>query len=116
VTYRVTVTIPTGAFTNAQLVDTLERGLSFMDCVAITSGTLTTSNPLGFADICANPTVDDAGGGTPVDVGRRVTFNFGTLTNPGAPQALTIDYRAVVLDSAANVSGTDLDNSVVWSS
>ncbi|MCC6299155.1 MAG: sortase [Anaerolineales bacterium] len=113
-TYRVTVTIPTGAFTNARLVDTMERGLSFMDCVAITPGTLTTSNPLGFADICANPTVDDAGGGTPVDVGRRVTFNFGTLTNPGAPQTLTIDYRAVVLDSAANVSGVNLDNSVQW--
>ena len=43
-----------------------------------------------------------------------MTFNFGTLTNPGAPQTLTIDYRAVVLDSAANVSGVDLDNSVVW--
>ena len=116
VTYRVTVTIPTGTFTNAQLVDTMERGLSYLDCVAITSGTLTTSNPLGFADICANPTVDDAGGGTTTDVGRRVTFNFGTLTNGGAPQTLTIDYRAVVLDSAANVSGADLDNSAVWSS
>lgn len=116
VTYRVVVNIPTGVFANAQLVDTLERGLSFMDCVAITAGTLTTSNPLGFADVCANPTVDDAGGGTPLDVGRRVTFNFGTLTNPGAPQTLTIDYRAVVLDSAANVSGVDLDNSALWNS
>lgn len=116
VTYRVTITIPTGVFTNAQLVDTMERGLSLMDCVAITSGTLTTSNPLGFADVCANPTVDDGGGGFPVDVGRRVTFNFGTLTNPGLPQTLTIDYRAVALDSAANVSGVDLDNSAVWSS
>jgi len=116
VTYRVTVTIPTGTFTNARLVDTMERGLSFMDCVVITSGTLTTSNPLGFADVCANPTVDDAGGGTPVDVGRRVTFNFGTLTNADPPQTLTIDYRAVVLDSAGNVSGVDLDNSAVWTS
>jgi LPXTG-site transpeptidase (sortase) family protein len=58
--------------------------------------------------------VDDAGGGTTTDVGRRVTFNFGTLTNLGAPQTLTIDYRAVVLDSAANVSGAALDNSAVW--
>jgi LPXTG-site transpeptidase (sortase) family protein len=116
VTYRVEITIPTGTFTNARVVDTMERGLSFMDCTAITAGTLTTSNPLGFADVCANPTVDDAGGGTTVDVGRRVTFNFNTLTNTGAPQTLTIDYRAVVLDSAANVSGVDLDNSAVWSS
>jgi len=116
VTYRIAITIPTGAFTNAQLVDTMERGLSFMDCTAITFGTLTTSVAGGFASICATPTVDDAGGGTPVDVGRRVTFNFGTLTNTDPPQTLTIDYRAVVLDSAANVSGVDLDNSAVWSS
>jgi LPXTG-site transpeptidase (sortase) family protein len=116
VTYRVTVNIPTGTFTNAQLVDTMERGLSFMDCIVITSGTLTTDVAGGFPAICANPTVDDAGGGTPTDVGRRVTFDFGTLTNPDPPQTLTIDYRAVVLDSAANVSGADLDNSAVWSS
>lgn len=116
VTYQLTLTIPTGTFTNAQVVDTLVSGLSFMDCTAITSGTLTTSNPLGFANICANPTVDDAGGGTPTDVGRRVTFSFGTLTNPGAPQDLTIQYRAVVLDSAANQSGVTLDNSAVWTS
>ena len=116
VTYRVQITIPTGTFNNAQLVDTMERGLSFIDCAAISAGTLITSIAGGFAAICANPTVDDAGGGTPVDVGRRVTFNFGLLTNPGAPQTLTIDYRAVILDSAANVSGVDLDNSAVWSS
>lgn len=116
VTYRVTLTIPTGTFTNARLVDTLERGLSFMDCSAITAPGLTTSVPLGFPDICANPTVDDAGGGTTTDVRRRVTFNFGTLTNAGVPQTLTIEYRAVVLDSAGNISGADLDNSAVWSS
>jgi LPXTG-site transpeptidase (sortase) family protein len=116
VTYRVSLTVPTGVFTNLQLVDTMERGLSFMDCTVINSGTLTTSVPLGFADICANPTVDDAGGGTTTDVRRRVTFNFGTLTNTGTPHPLTIDYRAVVLDSAGNVSGVDLDNSAVWNS
>ena len=116
VTYRVSVIIPTGSFTNVQLVDTMERGLSFMDCVTIASGTLTTDVVGGFPTVCSAPTVDDAGGGTPLDVGRRVTFNFGTLTNPGAPQTLTIDYRAVVLDSAGNVSGTVLDNSAVWSS
>ncbi len=116
VTYRVVVTIPTGTFTTAQLVDTMEQGLSFMDCTAINAGTLTTTVVGGFPAVCAAPTVDDAGGGTTTDVGRRVTFNFGTLTNPGAPQTLTIDYRAVVLDSAANVSGVTLDNSAVWSS
>ena len=116
VTYQVSVTVPTGTFTNARLVDTMERGLSFMDCTGITVTALTTSVAGGFPFICANPTVDDAGGGTPTDVGRRVTFDFGALTNTGAPEILTIEYRAVVLDSAANVSGVDLDNSVVWSS
>ena len=32
VEYTVTVNVPPGVFTNAQLVDTMERGLSFMNC------------------------------------------------------------------------------------
>jgi LPXTG-site transpeptidase (sortase) family protein len=119
VEYSVTVNVPPGIFTNTRLVDTMSRGLSFMACSSITASNsaLTTNVPGSFTGACSAPTVDDAGGGTTVDVGRRVTFNLGTLTNAsGASQTLTFVYTAVVLDSAANVSGTTLSNSAVLSS
>jgi LPXTG-site transpeptidase (sortase) family protein len=90
-----------------------------MTCSSITgSDPALTSDVAGsFAGACSTPTVDDAGGGTTVDAGRRVTFNLGTLTNAsGADQILTFVYTAVVLDSAGNVSGLALDNSAVWTS
>jgi LPXTG-site transpeptidase (sortase) family protein len=115
VTYRVSVNLPPGIFTGATLADTMQRGLSYMDCVSITPNGLTTDVAGGFASICANPTVDNAGGTTTVDVGRRVTFDFGTLTNDtGSDQTLEIRYRAVVLDNAENVSGVNLRNSAQW--
>jgi LPXTG-site transpeptidase (sortase) family protein len=114
-TYQVSVTVPPGVFDNARLVDTMERGLAYMDCVSIDGAGLTTSVAGSFASVCSTPTVDDAGGGTTVDVGRRVTYDFGTLTNStGSDQTLVITYRTVVLDSAGNVSGVDLENSAVW--
>ena len=115
VTYQVIVDVPQGTFDNARLVDTMDRGLSFMDCVSITGIDLTTSITGGFSSICSTPTVDDAGGGTTVDVGRHVTFDFGTLTNPGPDDvSLTVTYRAVVLDNAGNVSAVNLRNSAQW--
>ena len=119
VEYTVTITIPPGVFPNSRLVDTMQSGLSFMECASITASSpaLTTSAAGSFTGVCASPTVDDAGGGAPVDVGRRVAFDFGTLTNTSrVDQTLTIVYTAVVLDSAGNVSGTTLANGAVWSS
>ena len=120
VTYRVSVVVPPGIFATARLVDTMERGLSYINCVSITPGGLATDVVGGFASICANPTVDSAGGTTTVDVGRRVTFDFGTLTNGTAfDQTLEVTYRTVVLDSAGNLgngsaAGTSLRNSALW--
>ncbi|HAV76569.1 MAG TPA: hypothetical protein DCX53_04355 [Anaerolineae bacterium] len=119
VEYTVTINIPPGVFTNARLVDTMDRGLSFMTCSTITESDplLTTDVTGSFTGACSNPTVDDAGGGTTVDVDRRVTFNLGTLSNnSGAGQTLTFVYTGVVLDSAANVSGVVLNNSAEWAS
>lgn len=119
VEYTVTVVVPPGVFANSQLTDTMDRGLSFVSCLSITESdpALTTDLPGSFTQACATPTVDDAGGGTTVDVGRRLTFDLGTVTNTsGADQTLTFIYTAVVLDSAANVSGETLNNSVIWSS
>jgi large repetitive protein len=95
----------------------MERGLSFVICSSITTSdpSLTTDVAGSFSGACSSPAVDDAGGGTTVDAGRRVTFDLGTVTNAsGADQTLTFVYTAVILDSAGNVSGTGLDNSAVW--
>jgi len=117
--YTVTVDVPPGVFNNSELVDTMERGLSFMTCASITeSDTLLTTDVAGsFAGACSTPTVGDAGGGTTVDIGSQVTFDLGTLTNAsGSDQTLTFVYTVVVLDNAANISGVKLDNDAEWTS
>lgn len=117
ITYQVNVVIPPGTYANSTLVDTMERGLAFVGCDAIDAPGLTTTITGGFTSICANPTVDDAGGGTPADVDRRATYDLGTLTNSGQTFAtLTVTYRAIVLDIAANIDGETLNNSAIWSS
>ncbi len=117
VTYQVSVVIPPGTYSNAALTDTMVRGLAFVGCNSITAPGLTTNGNSDFSSVCANPTVDDAAGGTSADVDRRVTFGFGTLANGGQTDAtLTVSYRAIVLDIAANVNGTGLNNSAVWNS
>lgn len=116
-TYQVSVTIPPGTHINSTLVDTLQRGLAFVGCDSINATGLTTSIAGGFTSICSTPTTSDAGGGTPADVDRKVTYDFGTLTNSGQTDAtLTVTYRAIVLDIATNSDGTHLNNSVVWNS
>ncbi len=115
ITYQVSVIIPPGTYNNTNLVDTLDLGLAFVGCDAIDAPGLTTNIAGSFTTICANPTVDSAGGGTPADVDRRVTYNMGTLTNNGQSSAvLTVTYRAIVLDITANANGGNLNNSAVW--
>jgi len=116
VTYQVTVTIPPGTFDNATLVDNMERGLAFVACDSITAPGLTTSVAGSFTSVCSNAVTSDAGGGTPADVDRRVTYDFETLTNAGQTDAtVTVTYRAIVLDIAVNINGNVLNNSVTWS-
>jgi LPXTG-site transpeptidase (sortase) family protein len=115
VTYELSVSVPPGVFPNARLVDTMARGLAFDGCTSISAGTLTTSivDPAPFNYICTHPAVDSNGSLDPQDIDRRVTFNFGTLTNnSSAPVTLTVQYRAVVLDIPSNVSGVTLANNV----
>jgi len=117
VTYQVAVTVPPGTHTNTTLVDTMERGLAFVGCDTIDAPGLTTSVAGDFTSICSTPTTSDAGGGTPMDVDRLVTYSFGTLTNSGqTDQTLTITYRAIVLDIGTNLDGVNLNNSAVWNS
>ncbi|MEW6401705.1 MAG: sortase, partial [Chloroflexota bacterium] len=114
VTYQVVVSIAPGTYTNARLIDTLDPGLAFVQCDSIDGGSLTATAG-SFASICQNPTTDDAGGGTTADIDRRVTFNFGTLTNNDAQDVpLTLTYAAIVLDIASNVDGVTRNNSALF--
>ena len=117
VTYQVSVIIPPGTYTNATLVDTMEQGLAFVGCDVIDAPGLTTDVTGGFTSICANPIVLPAMSADPADVDRRVTFDFGTLTNESQADAvLSVTYDAIVLDIPANVDGVSLNNSAAWSS
>jgi LPXTG-site transpeptidase (sortase) family protein len=114
VTYQTSVPLAPGTYDTAQLIDTMDKGLAFVDCVSIDGTGLSTTIAGGFSAVCANPTVQTFPGGSPdpTDVDRRAIFDFGTLTNAGANDAtLTVTYRAVVLDSLGNVDGANLNNS-----
>jgi uncharacterized repeat protein (TIGR01451 family)/fimbrial isopeptide formation D2 family protein len=111
-TYTLTITVPEGLTSNAQIVDTLDSGLAFVDLTSVTSSAgLSMSTPIGVGASPANVTV---GAG-----GRPITFSPGTITNSNTSDAqvetITITYRAVVLDIAGNQAGTLLNNSAVLS-
>jgi LPXTG-site transpeptidase (sortase) family protein len=117
VTYQVRVSIPPGTYSNATIVDTMQRGLAFVGCDALDAPGLTTDVTGGFTAICANPGVTPGVSTDPEDVDRRVTFTLGTLENSGQTSAaLTLTYRAIVLNTAANIDGVSRKNSAVWSS
>ena len=104
------------------LVDTLDRGLAFVDCIGITTSTNSTGGDLhpvngSFQAICANPTVETEPTGSlnPADPGRKVTWDFGSIENTGeASETLTVEYRVVVLDAQEVVRGVSLNNSAEW--
>ena len=117
VTYQVTLTLEPGIVDNLTLTDILDQGLAFVACDSITVTGSLTATAGSWSDICNNATVSEepAGSTEPVDQGRRVTWSFGTVTNSGVTDAtITVTYRAVVLDSADNVSGQTLDNQATW--
>jgi large repetitive protein len=122
VTYRVVVTVPEGTTGPATLTDALPAGLAFVGCdgITVSSGALVTSLPGGFPDACdppLNPTVLPATG---AGGGRTAAFNLGTITNTDRDnttlETLTLEYRASVINAAANVRGTTLVNAatVAW--
>ena len=115
-TYELVFDVPSGTFNNVQLTDTLGQGLAFVACSSITpsSSDLTTNASGGFSGVCANavPTTYPSGSSNSADAGRQITWNLGTLTNSSAsPVALTVTYRAVVLNNPENQDGVLLSNS-----
>jgi fimbrial isopeptide formation D2 family protein/uncharacterized repeat protein (TIGR01451 family) len=115
-TYEVTITVPEGVFTNATVEDTLDDGLAFVDCVSITASPgLSTNAPGNFSGVCSNAVYSAVGGGATAP-GRKVTYDFDTVTNTDSDdntlEKITITYRAVVLNSMDNDRGDVRDNNV----
>lgn len=128
VTYRVTIGLPEGALSNAQIVDSLDAGLEFVDITSIT-GTANGSSVVsdlagGGIEVASNANLIDSTSGSAA-TGQTVTFDLGNLTvtgdnagsgavDQGADQII-IEYRAVVKDIAGNVDGNSgIDNSAVF--
>jgi uncharacterized repeat protein (TIGR01451 family)/fimbrial isopeptide formation D2 family protein len=119
-TYTVTVNVPEAVSSDVTLVDTLDPGLAFVgfDSLVVSDpAAVTTSAPGGFAGVLSGAAVSNPGG-TVETAGSRVTFNFGNVTNTntdsGVSETITLTYRAVVLNTAANVRGQARNNSAVW--
>ena len=118
-TYEIQVYIPVGVFNNVIVTDNMGLGLAFVRCTGIASGGLITSEyGNDFSQICTHPIVNamPSGDPTPENQGRQVIFDFGSISNTSEDQWLTITYEAVVLDNSANSNGTDLTNSVAFTS
>ncbi len=119
-TYTVTVSVPEAISSGVSLQDTLDPGLAFVgfDSLVVSNpAAVTTSIAGGFATVLANPALSNPGA-TAETAGSRVTFSFGTVTNTdtnsGVAETLTLTYRAVVLNTAANVRGQARNNNVAW--
>ena len=111
-TYELEVNLHEGRLPAAQLVDTLDAGLSFVriDSVTVSPGVTVQTTP-GTGTIPTNVTIASANGG----VANQLTYNFGDIVNANTDDAvnetITIVYTAVVNNVGTNQSGTGLNNS-----
>lgn len=119
VTYDVRASLSPGVMDATQLIDELDPGLAFVDCLEIiTPAQITTSIPGGFTATCDSPTVEGIPTGSlaPEAQGRVVSFDFGTLTNSGPGDGeVRLRYQAVVINSLENTRGLQLANHATWS-
>lgn len=131
-TYQIELTVPEGMMTNTLVIDDLDLGLAFLQCVSITSSvpaTLTTSLAGGFSDACDNAVIPpgDPTTGNPAvypqplasvnaaEQGRSIVFDLDSVTNSAAAlEVITIIYEVVVIDNATNIRGVNLNNDVAW--
>ncbi len=120
-TYELLVVVPGGApgaqvMTEAVLTDVLQAGLAFVACDSIVADPGLSTSLGSFADACTsqgNPAVLAEPPGDPLDInqGRRIVFDLGDVTNASSGDAaITLRYRAVVLDASLVVRGATLDN------
>ena len=113
-TYQVQTTIPEGTITAANLVDTLDAGLTFvsLDSITTSAGVSSSNVAIDLNDSLTIPTSV---------MGQDVTFDFGDLTNSDSnnatPETLTLEYTVRVDNVSTNQGegvGTMLDNSAVF--
>lgn len=118
VTYQVTLVVPPGELADMTITDTLDLGLAYLDCDSITPSSADLQTTAGsFAGVCEGAVISALPDGStnPANQGRAIRFDFDDLSNTsGSDQTITLRYRVVVLDNAANVRGLSLHNSVVW--
>jgi len=117
ITYEVTLELVPGVIDGLKLIDTLDRGLAFVDCT-ISAGSGLTASPVPFEQVCARSRqilrepIDST---NPADLGRKMVIDFGSVTNSGTTNSvLTVRYQVVVLDTAENVRGVQLKNKASW--
>ena len=112
VRYTLVLTVPEVTTNAAQIVDTLDAGLSFFDVESVTPS----SSDVTFTGSPLSPTIASGG--------ESITFNFGTISNSNTDnttaETITIVYRALVTNvgsnqSTINEAGPNLDNSAVYS-
>jgi len=117
VTYEVAVNVPPAGMNAAQLVDTPQAGLAFVDCISISMPADVSSSTFGAGGDCtaldgtnpatSNPLIENSGG--------KITFDFGDIANTsGSSQFMTIQYTLIVLDVFGNQNGDSLNNTVIW--
>ncbi|MFP3853679.1 MAG: isopeptide-forming domain-containing fimbrial protein [Anaerolineales bacterium] len=117
VSYRVIVTVPEGEAQDVVLRDTLDAGLAFVSIDSLTGSSAITSDQGDFDDIRSAATFSSFGSGETAP-GRRATLNFGTLTNSDTDnttdETITVEYTAVVLNSANNDRTDTRSNNAQW--
>ena len=106
-TYEVELTVPEGVINSAQLIDSLDLGLSFVSLDSIVTSTGVTSDLFDLNDAMTIPASSS---------GQSVTFDLGTITNSNndnsVPETITLRYTAIVDNIVDNQSGDALDNSI----
>ena len=109
ITYTLVLSIPEGTLPGAVVTDNLPAGLIFQACdsVSASSNVTATEGAINATNICDS-----------VVSGSAPVFQLGTLVNSNNSDAITetlaITFRAVVLNLAANVTGTNLMNSATF--
>ena len=110
VTYRTVITVPQASLTTATLVDVPTAGLSIIDVLGVSASSTITASAGTMAAVASAATI-------PTD-GSSVTLNFGTLSNSdtdsSVDETIVVEYRAVVLNTAANDRGDTLDNTATF--
>ncbi|MEM7350716.1 MAG: isopeptide-forming domain-containing fimbrial protein [Acidobacteriota bacterium] len=118
VSYTVTAEVPEGTSSTVTFSDQVDRGLAIVDVVSVTADVgVTTDVAGGFAAIASAAVVSNAGGGS-VNLDRRLTLDFGTLSsapdNDPNNNTVAIVYRAVVLNWSNNNRGDRRNNNASW--